>query len=130
MYGNDLIELIITMAWCTWYNRNMARLGSTRQTCHEIIHKACSILDDFQLAHLARPFFKEQVDPHWIPPSHPWYKANIDVAIFLDLHTISIGVIIRDHKGSMIATLSKHLPLPLGPLEAEAKAAGEAVSFA
>ena len=30
----------------------------------------------------------------------------------------------------MIATLSKHLPLSLGPLEAEAKAADEAVSFA
>ena len=70
------------------------------------------------------------MDPHWIPPSHPWYKANIDVAIFLDLHAISIGVIIRDHEGSMIATSSKHLPLLLGPLEAEAKAGGEAVSFA
>ena len=30
----------------------------------------------------------------------------------------------------MIAVLSKHLPLPLVPLEAEAKAANEAVSFA
>ena len=30
----------------------------------------------------------------------------------------------------MIATLSKHLPLLLGPLEAEANAADEAVSFA
>ena len=30
----------------------------------------------------------------------------------------------------MIATLSKHLPLPLGPLEAKAKAVDEAVSFA
>ena len=30
----------------------------------------------------------------------------------------------------MIAVLSKHLPLPLVPLEAEAKAANEAVAFA
>ena len=30
----------------------------------------------------------------------------------------------------MIAVLSMHLPLPLVPLEAEAKAANEAVSFA
>ena len=30
----------------------------------------------------------------------------------------------------MIAALSKHLPLPLGPLEAEAKAMDEAVLFA
>lgn len=97
---------------------------------HEIIHKACFILDDFQLAHLAQPFFKEQADPRWIPPSYPWYKAIIDAAIFPDLHTIGIGVIIHDHEGSMIAALSKHLPLSLGPLEAEAKAADEAVFFA
>ena len=80
--GNDLVELIITVVWCMWYNRNKTRLGSIRQTCHEIIHKAHSILDDFQLAHLARPLFKEKADPHWIPPSHPWYKVNIDAAIY------------------------------------------------
>uniref|UniRef100_A0A7N2L1L9 RNase H type-1 domain-containing protein n=1 Tax=Quercus lobata TaxID=97700 RepID=A0A7N2L1L9_QUELO len=128
--GNDLVELIITAAWCMWYNRNKTRLGSTRQTYHEIIHKARSILDDFQLAHPAQPLFKEQADPRWIPLSHPWYKVNIDAAIFSDLHTIGIGVIICDHEGSVIAALSKHLPLPLGPLEAEAKVADEAVSFA
>ena len=91
---------------------------------------SCVLLDDFQLAHLARPLFKEKADPYWIPPSHPWYKVNIDATIFLDLHTIGIGVIICDHEGSVIATLSKHLPLPLGPLEAKAKAVDEAVSFA
>ncbi|XP_075662885.1 uncharacterized protein LOC142632332 [Castanea sativa] len=81
-------------------------------------------------AHLARPLFKEQVDTRWIPPSHPWYKANIDTALFPDHHTIGIGVIIRDHEGSVITALSKHLPLPLGPMEAEAKVVDEAVSFA
>ena len=43
---------------------------------------------------------------------------------------IGVDVIIRDHVGSVIATLSKHLPLPLGPLEAEAKALDEATIFA
>ena len=128
--GNDLVELIIIVAWCMQYNRNKTRLGSTRQTYHKIIHKARSILDDFQLAYPVRPLFKEQANPRWIPPSHPWYKVNIDATIFSNLHTIDIRVIIRDHEGSVIATLSKHLPLPLGPLEAEAKAADEAVSFA
>ncbi|XP_075649603.1 uncharacterized protein LOC142620049 [Castanea sativa] len=128
--GNDLVELIVTVAWCMWYNRNEARLGSTRQTSHEIIHKAHSILNEFQLAHFAPPLFKEQADPRWIPPTHPWYKVNIDTAIFSDLHTVGIRVIIRDHEGSVIAAMSKHLPLPLGPLEAKAKAADEAVSFA
>ena len=43
---------------------------------------------------------------------------------------ISVSVIIRDHVGSVIAALSKRLPLPLDPLEAEAKAMDEATVFA
>ena len=37
---------------------------------------------------------------------------------------------VRDHEGSIVAALSKRMPLPLGPLEAEAKAMHEAVTFA
>ena len=37
---------------------------------------------------------------------------------------------VRDHEGAVIAALSECLSLPLGPLEAEAKAMDEAVSFA
>ena len=43
---------------------------------------------------------------------------------------IGVGVIIRDHVGSIIAALRKRLPLPLGPLEAEAKALDEDTIFA
>jgi len=43
---------------------------------------------------------------------------------------IGVGVIIRDHVGSVIATLSKRLPLSLDPLEVEAKAMDEATIFA
>ena len=43
---------------------------------------------------------------------------------------MGIGVVVRDHEGAVIVALSKRLSLPLGPLEAEAKAVDEAVSFA
>ena len=43
---------------------------------------------------------------------------------------IDISVIIRDHLRSVVAALSKRLPLPLDPLEAEAKAMDEATVFA
>ena len=54
----------------------------------------------------------------------------MDAAVFSNLQTVGIGVIIRDHKGSVVAALSQHLRLPLGPLEAEAKAMDVAASFA
>lgn len=60
----------------------------------------------------------------------PMVQSNVDAAVFSNLGATGIGVIIRDHDGSVIAAMSKHLPLPLGPLEAEAKAIYEAVLFA
>ena len=41
-----------------------------------------------------------------------------------------MGVVIRDHKGKVIATLSKQVQQPLGPLEIEAKTMEVGVSFA
>ena len=41
-----------------------------------------------------------------------------------------MGAVIRDNEGRVTVALSKHLPLPLGPLEAEAKAMEEGVIFA
>ena len=70
------------------------------------------------------------MDGCWVPPVFPWYKVNVDVAVFSQLGMISVGVIIRDHLGFVVAALSKRLPLPLDPLEAEAKAMDEATVFA
>ena len=73
--------------------------------------------------------FKEATDNRWIPPTFPWHKINMDVAIFPQLGMIGVGVIIRDHEGSVVYGMSKCIPLPLGPLEAEAKAMDEATLF-
>ena len=69
------------------------------------------------------------MDGHWVPPVFPWYKVNVDATVFSQLGMISIGVIIRDHLGSVVVALSKRLPLPLDPLEAKAKAMDEAIAF-
>ena len=69
------------------------------------------------------------MDGHWVPPTFPWYKVNVDAAVFSHLGVTGISVIIRDHFGSVIAALSKRLPLPLAPLEAEVKALDEATVF-
>ncbi|XP_075645207.1 uncharacterized protein LOC142616208 [Castanea sativa] len=72
----------------------------------------------------------DAMDSRWIPPSSPWYKINVDAAVFNQLNSVGVGALIRDHEGLVAAAMSKHLPLPLGPLEAEGKAMDEAVSFA
>lgn len=41
-----------------------------------------------------------------------------------------MGAVIRNDAGRITVTLCKHLPLPLGPLKAEAKALEEGIFFA
>ena len=43
--GQDVLELIITIAWCMLYNQNKARHGSPRQSSNEILHKARTVID-------------------------------------------------------------------------------------
>lgn len=105
-------------------------LGAARQSPHDILVRAHAILEEYQLAHLRPTKFKEATDNRWIPPAFPWYKINMDAAVFPQLGMIGVGVIIRDHEGSLVAAMSKRIPLPLGPLEAEAKAMDEATLFA
>ncbi|XP_075658928.1 uncharacterized protein LOC142628772 [Castanea sativa] len=128
--GQDVIELVVAVTWCIWYNRNKARHGSRRQSTNEILHKARTILEDFQAAHFKLPQLTSPSDARWVRPSYPWFKINTDAALFNDLRTVGIGAIICDHEGEVIATLSQHLQLPLGPLEAEAKVLDVAVLFA
>ena len=66
----------------------------------------------------------------WTNPSPPWYKVNVDRAVFEAQQASGVGVIIRDHGGLVATALSKKVFCPLGPLEVEAKALEEAVDFA
>ena len=124
-----MLELIITISWCMWYNRNKTRLGSPRQFSHDIIMKAWSILYDFHLAYFRyyQPSVAEEV--RWTLPVFPCYKVNMDAAIFKSTKSVGIGVIVWDHMGDVLAALSTQLPLPLGPLEVEAKSNGHGHLF-
>ena len=128
--GKELLQLVVTITWCMWYTRNKAHHGTTRQSSQEIIFKARSMIESYQLARLAKPHHKEPTDIRWIPLNFPWYKINIDAAVFAVSKSVGIGVVVRDREGSVVAALSKRMPLPLGPLEAKAKAMHEAVTFA
>ncbi|XP_075640446.1 uncharacterized protein LOC142612215 [Castanea sativa] len=128
--GTEIIELTVTTAWSIWFDRNKTRLGAARQSPRDILVRTQAILEEYQLAHQRPSKFKEVVDSRWTPPNFPWYKTNVDAAVFPHLGMIGVGVIIRDHGGSVVAAMSKRMSLALGPLEAEAKAMDEATMFA
>ena len=65
----------------------------------------------------------------WNPLTAPLFKINADVAIFPFQRVCGVGVVVRDEMGLVVGALSKRLNVPLGPLEAEAKAFEEGVLF-
>ncbi|KAL0015705.1 hypothetical protein SO802_002774 [Lithocarpus litseifolius] len=84
--GQDLLELIITIAWCIWYNRNRTRHGSPRQSSNEIIHKARTIMEEFQVAHFTCPQpTAKAID---IAVSFAWDVGVQDVIFETDSHVI------------------------------------------
>ena len=80
---DDLLELVVMVAWCLWFNRNEVRLGKGRLPSLAILQKARYMLDKFQTANLklSQTSLKEEV--RWEPPGDMWYKINSDAALLL-----------------------------------------------
>ena len=87
-----------------------------RQMGSQILHKARGMLSKFQLAHHRPLQHKDAMDSRWVPPSPPWYKINVDAAIFNQLNSVGVGALIRDHEGSVLAAMSM---LRIAPEETE-----------
>ena len=88
------------------------------------------MLDEFQTANLKLSQTSPKEEVRLEPLGDLWYKINSDAAIFESTSSIGVGAIIRDHDGQVKAALSKALLVPLGPLEAKAKALKESILFA
>ena len=64
-----------------------------------------------------------------MPSYFPFYKVNVDGAIFKDQKEAGVGVVIWDPVGNFIASLSKKFRCPLGAIEVEAKAFKSGLEF-
>lgn len=63
------------------------------------------------------------------PPLHG-FKINFDGAIFEKENVADLGVVIRNHEGLVMASLSEVIQLPPTVIEVKALAARRAVEFA
>ena len=80
--GDKVLELAITIACSISFNRNQVRHGQSCQSAAVILRKARSLIDEFQVANFrpSLPIVKEM--EIWVNPKPPWYKVNIDGAVF------------------------------------------------
>ena len=127
--NDELLQLVITMAWCMWFNRNVVRQCKTQQLVAEILQNAKYFLEEFQMANFMLACHETYDILQWIPLTQSWYKINTNGATFVNTQSVGDGVIIRDNKGQVEAALSKNLPILLGPTEIEAKSLEEGVLF-
>ena len=66
----------------------------------------------------------------WQPPGPLQYKVNVDGALFEADNTASLGVVIRNEHGQVMASLFKHILLPPTVLEVEALAVRRGLELA
>lgn len=127
--SNILAVLII--AWGIWKNRNEVQHGGRLKIADALYASTIRLWEEYNAAQ-ELPFKQgEEATPliGWIPPPRGRYNVNSDGATFSKRRCSGIGVVIWDEQGRVVAAMSKNLQVPLGALEAKAKAVEEALIF-
>ena len=88
------------------------------------------MLDEFQTTNHSIQQQRGTLQDFWILAPAYSYKVNVDGATFSQNQQAGVGVVVKEHEDRVMAAISKKIHQPLGPLEIEAKAMEEGISFA
>ena len=106
------------------------RHGGQCKSHEMIVKEATKYLKEYQATNMCAKKTTTLDAVVWRPPKPGWYKVNTDGATFDDIKCFGVGVVIRNERGEIMGALSKKFMLPLGGLEAEAKAIEDGVVLA
>ena len=68
---DEVLDMVIMIACCIWYNRNAVRHGSSQQSAQQVITK-------FQAANHSIIKRKEELEARWTLLVISSYKVNVD----------------------------------------------------
>jgi len=100
------LELFTTMAWFLWSRRNKLRLNEDVLPLNRVVFEAKRYLSLHQqpVSNLQKNQSHAK-EKKWKPPEFNCFKTNFDGAMFTDKGEASLGVVIRNHAGKIIAAL-------------------------
>ncbi|XP_050254643.1 uncharacterized protein LOC126700507 [Quercus robur] len=118
-------------AWGIWERRNRVREGQKTWGPEMVMHRASKLLQEYRDVQSMNPRMAvRSMDLRWKPPDSGVYKVNFDGALFLEQRCASLGVVVRDSVGLVMAALSQRVRHPGSADVAEALAARRAICFA
>ena len=104
------MELLIVVAWAIWCSRNLRVFEMVCQGADQVWNHAISTLFDFKEAVKFCGLGPSACEVRWKKPQVGVFKINTDGATEVDGRWSSIGVVIRDSRGEVAATLCRVLP--------------------
>jgi ribonuclease HI len=127
------VELFSIIARLLWHCRNVVVHGGEFMPPNQVVKEVVTSLEDFQrvnqMGEAQVGASKNRDEKKWKPPLENMLKINWDIAMDTKTGVISVGIIVRDWRGSFIAAESKHLLLCAEPVVAETLAALQALMF-
>ena len=115
--SSENIELMLTCAWAMWGNQNDIRHGRMRKGGRMLFLWALKYLEEYRSALDLLPVAQESIHHvfRWNLPPVSSLKINVDGAIFADLRTVGIKLIVQDWNDKFVAAMCKQIHA-LGPL--------------
>lgn len=125
-----VVDLIFTVAWLVWYERNLVVNEGHQWAATRIISRMENLLADFKAANVA-VYMPSPLEPsRWAPPPQNVFKVNFDAAWLNNQTEFGIGVVVSNHSGDFYAGMSKVGTKAASAELAEFFAAKEALIFA
>ena len=104
------LELFLTVAWAIWVNRNKVTHEDKCSSPSKVWQMAKNSIEEFNDAATIDLFTPRPSHLYnWSPPPPCVFKINVDGSLSDLEESSNIGVIIRDCKGQIVATLCKPL---------------------
>jgi ribonuclease HI len=128
------LQLFAMITWSIWYRRNCHWRNQPIDTNDQLLQRAQRTLGEFLEAqespNLPSRTTEPQIRTKWKPPLLGRYKVNYDGAMFEESSEAGIGVIIRNNRGEVMASMCHRIHYPHLTEAMEAYAARSATQLA